>query len=143
MSSAFGDLADLPKGLDASAVALGQLRQVILGNVHAVRAIAGDRFVGRWREWRLALKGRLDEGRQLLQLAGLALGIPLPEGRHHLAGEELQGFTDVIVAVLAALLDEDRLIDASLRERAQRLAQLGGSADAAGAGPQHLGADLV
>src|SRR5207247_10810352 len=82
-------------------------------------------------------------GPQLLDLVLPSLRLLLPEFGHDLAGEQLERFADVVVPVLAALLDEDRLIHAGVLEEAQRLAKLSGSADAPGALAQHLGPDLI
>ena len=69
---------------------------------------------------------------------------PMSTGRSSsaLGGEQLQRLADVLVAVLAALLDEDGLVDAGVLE-APRFARIVGRADAAGAASQHLGAQLV
>ena len=57
--------------------------------------------------------------RELLGLLPYALGLALLELRHHRASEQLERFADVLVAILAALLDEDRLIDAGGLELTQ------------------------
>ena len=55
----------------------------------------------------------------------------LLEFGHDLRREELQRLADMLVAVVAALLNEGDLVDTRLRETAQMLAQLIGRTDAA------------
>ena len=62
----------------------------------------------------LAGHGRLDIPRQLLTLGPLPAGLALGELGHDLGREQLEALTNVIVAILAALLDEDGLVDASI-----------------------------
>jgi hypothetical protein len=62
---------------------------------------------------------------------------------HDFASEQLERLADVVVPVLAALLDEDRLVHAGILEDAEHLAELRRRADAAGAGAERLGPDLI
>src|SRR5207248_7240111 len=89
--------------------------------------------LGDWRSPRLALERRFDERRELRLLARRALGMAPLETRQDRFGEQLHGFADVFVAVLAALLHEDHLVDARILELAQMPLDLLGRADGAGA----------
>src|SRR5690349_17567697 len=55
------------------------------------------------------------------------------ELRHHLASEELEGFADVLVPVLAGLVQQHDLVDVGALEAAQLAAQRLGRADEAAA----------
>src|SRR5262249_48859854 len=59
----------------------------------------------------------------------LTAGVAFLEAGLYFGGEELQGLTDVLVAIVAALLDEDRLIDARSLELLEVGADLGGGFD--------------
>src|SRR5207245_7609977 len=84
-------------------------------------------------------EGALDVGRQLLGLPPLARRMPLLELRHDARREQLERRADVLVPVVAALLDEDGLVDARLLELVQGVAHLLRRADAAApAGPRDL-----
>src|SRR5437899_3901472 len=85
----------------------------------------------RWR--RAAGERALDVRRQLLRLPPPARLVPLLEFRHDPRREQLERLADVLVAVVPALLDEDRLVDAGFLERPQVVAHLLGRADAAAA----------
>ena len=65
----------------------------------------------------------LDVGRQLLGLAAGAGVVPLLEVGHDAVGEQLERRADVLVAVVAALLDEDHLVDADVLERLEIVAR--------------------
>src|SRR3989442_663212 len=78
-----------------------------------------------------ACEGALDVGRQLLGLPPLARRMPLLELRHDARREQLERRADVLVPVVAALLDEDGLVDARLLELAHGVAYLLRRADAA------------
>ena len=58
----------------------------------------------------LPLEGRRHVGGQGFRLAGRTRGLALLELRHHRGREQLERLADVLVAVLAALLDEDGLV---------------------------------
>src|SRR5438094_7727501 len=139
------DLANPAEGEDAPPIALGELLDVVVGEGHgiAVGLVHGDLAVGERWHGRLAGHGRLDIRRQLLTLGPLPVGLALSELGHDLGREQLEALTNMIVAILAALLDEDRLVDASILEGAERPAQLVRRADAVGASAEHLGADLI
>ena len=65
----------------------------------------------------LARHRRLDERCQLLVLAGLALASRLStKWGSTSSAEVLEALADVLVAVLAALLQEDHLVDAGVLE---------------------------
>src|SRR5215469_9545935 len=49
----------------------------------------------------------------------------------------------MVVAIFAALLDKDGLIDAGILESSECAAQLIGCTDAVGSSTEHLGADLI
>jgi hypothetical protein len=74
---------------------------------------------------RLALHRPVEERPEPLELSPSPFLVAGFELRHHLAREELQRLADVTVAVAAALLDEDDLIDSRLRELPKVFAQLG------------------
>src|SRR5712691_10673096 len=106
-----GDLADPAEGQHAQPIALGQLLDVLVGEGHgiAVSLVDGNVALGQRGHDLLAGHGRLDIGGQLFALGPLPLGLALRELRHDLGREELEGLAYVVVAVLAALLDEDGL----------------------------------
>src|SRR5919197_4571639 len=64
----------------------------------------------------------LDGRGERLGLAPLALGVAFLELGHDAGREQLERGADVLVPVVAALLDEDRLVDAGLLELTQRRA---------------------
>jgi hypothetical protein len=68
----------------------------------------------------LPLQRSFDVRGKLFALARLALGLLRLEFRHHLRGEALERFADVLVPVASTLLDEHGLVHARVRERAQR-----------------------
>src|SRR3989442_15647533 len=87
--------------------------------------------------WRRAPGQRtLDVRRELLCLPPPARLVPLLEFRHDTRREQLERLADVLMAVVPALLDEDRLVDARLLERPQAVTHLLGGADA-GAASRH------
>src|SRR5688572_16483075 len=145
VSGMVGDLLDLPEGADAALVALRQLVDVLVGERDgvAVRLVDGDLVVGQRRQRLLARHGRGDVRGELLALLTLPLGLALVELRHDLGREQLERLADVLVPVLAALLDEDGLVDTGLLEYAQGTAQVVGRADAAHAAAERVGPELL
>src|SRR5207244_4858545 len=91
---------------------------------------------GRPRRWVPRLGRRRAPGQrplavrcQLLRLPPPARLVPLLELRQDARGEQLERLADVLVAVVPALLDEDRLVDAGFLEDAQVVAHLLGRAN--------------
>src|SRR5437867_814029 len=89
---------------------------------------------------RPARERALDVRPQLLGLSPLPRRVPLLELRHDACREQLERGTDVLVAVVAPLLDEDGLVDARLLELVHGVAHLVRRADAAAPAGQR---DLV
>src|SRR5690606_30083204 len=71
---------------------------------------------------------------QLLLLAPLPVGRSGLEAGHHALGEQPQGVADVLVPVLAGLLDEDHLIHPGIRIALAVLVDLFGRSHAAASG---------
>jgi hypothetical protein len=99
-----------------------------------------DLLVGERLHPLLPLHGRFEVRRECLHLLALTIVLVLFERRHHAGGEELERLADVLVAILAALLDEHDLVDAHVGERLEVCTQLVGRADAAAADVGHLSA---
>src|SRR5687767_14523057 len=119
-SRALGDLPHLPEQQRAAAVGLGERRDVHLGHGEAVGWIRRDLALAERLHPFLARQRRVDVGPERLGLARRTRDLALAKLRHHRVGEQLERFADVLVAVLAALLDEDRLVDADVLEGLQR-----------------------
>ena len=64
----------------------------------------------------------LDLAGQHRLLPRLVLGLVVVELRHHLVGEQLEAGADVLVGVLAGLVEQDHLVDVRLLEPVQALA---------------------
>src|SRR5262245_29920657 len=107
----------------------GQLRHVDAEPGHEDRIRLDGLHVRCLVERRDARHGLLDVGRELLGLAARPSVVPVLELRHDPIGEQLERGADVLVPVVAALLDEDHLVDADVLEGLHGGADLVGVAD--------------
>src|SRR5262249_29387048 len=74
-----------------------------------------------------------------LALPGLVLGMTTLKLGHHLAGKQGKRFHDVLVRIVAGLVEQDHLIDMRAFELAQLIAQGLGGADQPAPQPRLLG----
>ena len=81
----------------------------------------------------------LDLARHHLGLPGLVRRVVAVEFRHHLAAEQLERLADVLVRVLAGLVEQDHLVDVGGLELGELLADGVGRADQAAAQRRFLG----
>src|SRR6266478_6928947 len=102
----------------------------VLGDLAAERNVDRDVLVAHRFHGLFARQGLLDIRREFFLFLLLALDFARLELRHHLVGEQCQRLADVLVLVVAALLDEHGLIDAGFLEMPQMRPQLIGCADA-------------
>src|SRR6267142_5538854 len=139
------DLGGFGKGLAGSHRNSAAARRIGIGAASGRVVLAGaplendtDRFdvwnllVGQLRHAGLADECGRNEWRQLLLLALDALVFTFLQRRHHLVGEKLNRFADMLMPVHARLLDEDHLVDAGIGVALQMLAHALRRADAAG-----------
>src|SRR6185436_8007200 len=112
--------------------ALRELADVHAEPAHEHRIRLDGLDLGRLLERRDLRQRLLDVRRERVHLLPLTGRVALLESRLDARREELERRADVLVAVVAALLDEDRLIDADPLERLEVRAHLVGIADAAG-----------
>src|SRR5262249_29740031 len=91
----------------------------------------------------LAFERSLDVWRQRLHLLCLTFLFVLFEARHYLGSKQIERFADVLVPVVAALLNENRLIHATALEFSETLDELCWRADTSSATAQHLESELL
>ena len=90
----------------------------------------------------MSISSKLDFAGQHLRLPGVLLGDVGVEFGHHLAGEEFEALADVLVGVLAGLVQQDDLVDMRALEPPQLAPMVSGEPirppDSARASPSGL-----